>query len=270
MIRTLKLYLRTVGVAGAFKALWGYWTNATFLVSIERSDVEHPFQLRVPSTDVSTYKHIFVRNEYQFEGEVEPSTIVDAGANTGLASIYFANRYPGAKIIAIEPEPGNFDLLTKNVAPYPNVIPVRAALWNCNETIELVDPGLGEWGYMTRTESDDAIAGSLRHQVDGVTVDQLLKRYQLANIDLMKLNVEGAEREIFENCDAWIGQVDVVVVKLHDRMKPGCTTSFFAGARGFDKEWTQAGSVCMSRGSRLSAGASFTGQERMDHSDEGI
>lgn len=270
MIRSLKLYLRTVGFLGTLRAGWAYLVQSKTLVTVRRREIDHPFQLRVPSSDVPTYKHIFQRREYEFENEIAPTVILDAGAHSGLASIYFANRYPQAKILAVEPEKDNFDLLVKNVAPYPQVIPIRAALWNCNETIDLVDPGLGEWGYMTRTESDDAIAGSLRHQVDGVTVDQLLKRYQLANIDLMKLNVEGAEREIFENCDAWIGQVDAVVVKLHDRMKPGCTTSFFAGARGFDKEWTQAGSVCMSRGSRLSAGASFTGQERMDHSDEGI
>jgi len=263
LIRILKLYLRTVGIVGTIKALWGSWTGTTFLVSIERSDVEHPFQLRVPSTDVSTCKHIFVRKEYQFEADEGLQTIVDGGACTGLASIYFANRYPQAKIIAIEPEPGNFELLVKNVEPYPNVIPVRAALWNCNETIELVDPGLGEWGYMTRSDSDGAMAASVRLQVEGVTLDQLMERLQLSRIDLMKLNVEGAEREIFANCEGWIDRVEAVVVKLHDRLKPGCTSSFFEGARGFDREWTQAGSVCMSRGSHLSRGSSFVEPDRV-------
>jgi len=59
----------------------------------------------------------------------EPDVIVDAGANIGLASICFANKYANATIIAVEPEQSNFELLEENVAPYPNIVPVQAALW---------------------------------------------------------------------------------------------------------------------------------------------
>ena len=65
---------------------------------------------------------------------------------SGFASIYFANKYPGAKIIAIEPEQSNFELLKDNIAPYPNIIPIQAALWHKNEEINLIDPGLGKSG----------------------------------------------------------------------------------------------------------------------------
>ena len=256
MIRTLKLYLRTVGVAGTIKALWGHLSNSTLLVSIQRSDVAHPLQLRVPSTDVPTYKHVFVRKEYRFEGKVAPMTIVDAGANTGLASIYFANRYPGARIIAIEPEQANFELLVKNVELYPNVIPVQAALWKNNDQIELVDPGLGDWGYMTRNRDDDSeLSQEVRHSVQAMTIDRVMEQFELESIDLLKLNIEGAEREVFEYSDAWIDRVNAMVVKLHDRMKPGCESSFSQGSVGFDRQWVQAGSVCLSRANFLSEGA---------------
>ncbi len=261
MIRTLKLYLRTVGIVGSLKALWGYLSNSTSLVSIQRSDVAHPLQLRVPSTDVPTYKHIFVRKEYRFEGEVTPLTIVDAGANTGLASIYFANRYPGARIIAIEPEQGNFELLVKNVELYPNVIPVRAALWKSNEPIELVDPGLGDWGYMTRNRGDESEPSQqVCHTVEAMTVDRMMDRFELENIDLLKLNIEGAEREVFEESDVWIDCVNSIVVKLHDHMKPGCESSIFRGAQGFDRQWEQSGSVCLSRANYLSEGVAAASQ----------
>ena len=256
MIRALKLYLRTVGVVGAIKALWGHLSNSTLLVSIQRPDVAHPLQLRVPSTDVPTYKHVFVRKEYRFEGEVAPMTIVDAGANTGLASIYFANRYPGARIIAIEPEQANFELLVKNVELYPNVIPVQAALWKNNDQIELVDPGLGDWGYMTRNRDDDReLSQEVRHSVQAMTIDRVMEQFELESIDLLKLNIEGAEREVFEYSEAWIDRVNAMVVKLHDRMKPGCESSFSQGSVGFDRQWVQAGSVCLSRANFLSEGA---------------
>ena len=82
---TLKLYLRTLGVVGTIKALWGYWTHSTFLITIERPDVEHPFVLRVPSTDVPTYKHVFVSREYDFECEVEPRDLRSTRYSSGHA-----------------------------------------------------------------------------------------------------------------------------------------------------------------------------------------
>ncbi len=258
LIRSIKLYLRTVGFVGLLRTASAALRRSTTLITVKRPEIEHPFQLRSPSSDVATYKHIFRRREYEFDCEVEPQTILDAGANSGLASIYFANRYPNARIIAVEPEQANYELLVKNVAPYPQVIPVRAALWNRNETIELVDPGLGEWGYMTRAASDPEITAPLLQEVEGITVDQLMQRYQLSSIDLMKLNVEGAEREIFEDCGGWIDRVHAVVVKMHDRLKPGCQSSVSDGTSRFDREWVQAGSLCMSRGAHLSRGPSFS------------
>ena len=223
------------------------------MITVKRADIQHPFQLRSPSSDVPTCDHIFRRREYEFESEMALKTIVDAGACTGLASIYFANRYPQARIIAIEPEQANYELLVRNVEPYPQVIPICGALWNRNEKIELVDPGLGEWGYMTRTSKDVAIEAPLFQVVEGMTVDRLMKQYELSSIDLLKLNIEGAEREIFEDCESWIGQVQSIVVKLHDRLKPGCESSVSGITSSFDREWTQSGSLCLSRGSYLLA-----------------
>ena len=72
---------------------------------------------------------------------------MDAGANIGLASILFANRFPQAKIFAIEPEHDNFNLLADNVCTYDNIVPLHAALWGENATIHLTDPGDGAWGF---------------------------------------------------------------------------------------------------------------------------
>ncbi len=90
------------------------------------------------------YREIFIKQHYEFLVKKSPEVIIDAGANIGLASIYFANKYPKAKIIAIEPEKGNFAILKKNVSPYSNIFLIQAVLWNKNEKINLLDPGLGE------------------------------------------------------------------------------------------------------------------------------
>ena len=73
-----------------------------------------------------------------------PRVVVDAGANIGLSTVFFANKFPQAKIVAIEPEPSNFAMLRDNVAPYPNVTPVQAALWKEDRGARPVRYGEGQ------------------------------------------------------------------------------------------------------------------------------
>jgi FkbM family methyltransferase len=249
-------YLRIAGLAGLAQVIMATAMKSGALLRIKRSDCRFPFTLRFPSSDIDTFEQIFVGNEYDFLVETQPRVIVDAGANIGLASIYFANRYPEAKIIAIEPEQSNFELLRENVAPYANIIPLQAALWHKNEEIDLIDPGRGKWGFMTQnkesepnpaTTSPDAIC----HTVKAVTVDRLMDEYALDRINILKIDIEGAEKEVFSNTASWIDKMDSIVIELHDYLRPGCLDSFYHGAKGFDHEWLQGENVILTRGNWL-------------------
>ena len=83
-----------------------------------------------------------------------------------MASIFFANRFPGAEIIAVEPEKRNFQILKKNIAPYENIKAVHGAIWNENKSIELLDPGMGSRAFMTTDESGGS-QNTFKHQVQG-------------------------------------------------------------------------------------------------------
>jgi FkbM family methyltransferase len=219
---------------------------------LKRPDCEYPFQLRVPSSDVPTCEQVFINQEYDFLVERPPSVIVDAGANIGLASIYFANKYPTAKILAIEPEDSNFRLLKLNTHPYSNITPIQAALWDKNEEINLVDPGAGKWGFMTEMRNPAREAGSdICHTVTAMSLDKIIKDYNLENIDILKIDIEGAEKEVFSDSSAWIEKVTSIIIELHERMKPGCNRSFYCGSNGFDNEWRQGENVYLSRGNYL-------------------
>jgi FkbM family methyltransferase len=197
---------------------------------------------------VLIYEQIFINQEYDFSEETQPKTIVDAGANIGLASIYFANKYPHAKIIAIEPEQSNFELLKDNIAPYPNIIPIQAALWHKNEIINLIDPGIGKFGFMTEMkDSSENLPGDFCHTVVAITLDKIMKDFNLDKIDILKIDIEGAEREVFSNTSSWIEKVDSIIIELHERMKAGCNRSFYCGSNGFDNEWKQGENVYLSR-----------------------
>ena len=66
--------------------------------------------------------------------------ILGLGANIGLASVYFAFNWPKAFIVPVEPNAGNFSMLTKNTATLNNVSPVRAAIANSDGPVRIDNP----------------------------------------------------------------------------------------------------------------------------------
>lgn len=249
MIGKIKLYFKTLGFRGILYAIIGKAANSELPLNVKRRDIRFPFSLRIPTSDVSTYQKVFIKQEYNFVTEVAPKTIIDAGANIGLASIYFANKYPEAKVIALEPEKSNFEFLRKNVEPYPNIIPVHAALWNRNEEINLIDPGRGKWGFITEAKNTaDNPLSNICHTVNGMTIDRIIHDYGLNNIDILKIDIEGAEKEVFEDTASWIGKVNALIIELHERLKSGCNRSFYQGTNGFDHEWCRGETIYLVRG----------------------
>lgn len=250
-VGSFKKYLRSVGFNGYIEAVKAKIMGEARLFKVERQDCKYPFWLRVPSSDVPTYRKVFIDHEYEFKVNAAPNVIIDAGANIGLASIYFANKYPNAKIISIEAERGNYELLSKNVANYKNVIPVHAALWNVCEEISLIDPGLGDWGFMTGEDNEGLSMDDIRHSVPGVTIDYLIQEYHIDEIDILKVDIEGAEKEVFEDTSGWIDRVNSIVVELHERMKPGCNRNFYCGTPNFGSEWHKGENVFVSKNEYL-------------------
>src|SRR6516164_3678329 len=103
MLDALMYYRRVVGLRGLAAAILGKLTHTPRFLRLTRPELTFPFYLRVPSSDVQTYEQIFLHQDYQFAVTRPPQTIVDVGANIGLASLYFANRFPQARILALEP-----------------------------------------------------------------------------------------------------------------------------------------------------------------------
>ncbi len=252
MLRTMNYYINIFGFSG-FICYWkSKFSNSISLLEINREGIKHPFHLRMPSSDVPTFHQIFIDEEYDFDVENEPEVIVDAGANIGLTSIYFANKYPNAKIIAIEPEASNFEMLVKNTKKYEAIIPVQAALWNQNGKINLVDPGLGNWGFMTLDAADSTEEDfDVCHAVDAITVDKILDMYELSKINILKIDIEGSEKEVMADSAPWIEKVDALIVELHERFKPGCSRVFYNATNGFNSEWTVGENVYLSRDNML-------------------
>jgi FkbM family methyltransferase len=161
--------------------------------------------------------------ERQYDHEIlrrcHPRMIVDAGAHIGISTLFFANMFPDARIIAIEPDPSNFEILRMNTANYPNVEPVQAALWHIEEKLAISNPSAPNWSFQINSAN--------KGDVTALTMDSLIREY--GQIDLLKLDIEGAEKQIFScDVDTWLPRVRVLCVELHDRAVPGCTQAVYS------------------------------------------
>jgi FkbM family methyltransferase len=180
--------------------------------------IRYPVHIRVRTTDRRTYEETLLGREYDFDLPFSPETIIDAGANIGMASIYFTHRYPKAKVIAVEPEASNYAQLVRNVMPYPTITPVHAALWNQDGETSVSEPdpatgAFGKWGFVTK----DGPGSKVR----AITMHTLMEEMCIPAIDLAKIDIEGAEQEVFEDT-RWLTGMGCVMIELHDRFRPGC------------------------------------------------
>ena len=132
--------------------------------------------------------------------------VVDCGAHIGLTALYFANRYPRARVIGIEPSPTNFRLLQQNTRQEPRIVPVQAAISDRSGTacVNTDGPRAGA----TRQAAPLAARSSKRSRSTTSAA-----RFGIDGIDLLKLDVEGAERAVLA---AGIGKVRAIAAELHE------------------------------------------------------
>jgi FkbM family methyltransferase len=197
--------------------------KSTGFYSLKVPDNQYACQLRSGTFDINTFRQVFVYKEYRFDVPFNPTTIIDGGGNIGLASVYFANRFPQATIYCIEPDKGNFELLVKNTGPYKQVKPIQAGVWHRPAHLAVVDEGYGHWGFMVKEVSEKE-----PNAIYSVSIEQLMRENSWQEIDILKLDIEGSEKEVFtENYDTWLPKVKILVVELHDRMKAGTSHAVF-------------------------------------------
>jgi len=204
--------------------------------------VAHTIYVRNGTTDLFTFHQIFNLNEYEIKLNFEPSTIIDAGANIGLAAIFFANKYKGSKIICIEPEDSNFSLLEINTNNYSNILCYKRAMSSLpNQSFNIIDSGLGHWGFMTET-IENSHDKNIKGLVKSITPDEIIKENNLNIIDIFKIDIEGAEKELFEsNFENWIPKTRCIIIELHERYKKDSSKSFLEVISKYDFSYFKSG-----------------------------
>lgn len=172
--------------------------------------------LRGGTSDVLVFREIFLENCYRAAIEaLSPKAaglrILDCGANIGLFSALCAKFFNSPSVVSVEPDPGNIEALRTNIANLrAEVMTIPAFVGGSNGLGYLHDAGQGEWGFqLTRT----AVAGVT--PVSIFDIPTLMKHAGWEKIDLLKVDIEGAEVEVFAKNESWIDSVSSIIVELH-------------------------------------------------------
>lgn len=174
------------------------------------------FLLRGRSVDFHVFNSIFGLGEYDFDPGFTPGYIVDAGAFTGFSSVFFHRRFPQASVIAIEPEASNFELLVRNTEPFGNIRAVRGGLYGRETDLAISDSNVDKYAFILRASDGSG------DSVPGYTIMKLMKEFSLPRIDILKMDIEGAEHSVFMNDPgAWLPRVRMVIAEVHEHLHTG-------------------------------------------------
>jgi len=141
-----------------------------------------------------------------------PVAIIDGGANVGYATLALKHRWPEASVIAVEPDADNFAVLQKNTADLHSVSLVQRGIWGtrCSLCVK-PDPCAAAWSLQFEPVPETTPGGT-----PSETVPNLIELFSGNHCDLLKLDIEGAELNVFSQADlSWIERVSVILIEIH-------------------------------------------------------
>lgn len=159
-----------------------------------------PLYYRPGTSDVSTAYDILFRPgrkaEYWLPEKFEPRLILDIGANIGFTARYLAHRFPGATVHAFEPIPDNLALLAQNVAE-TGVLVHPFGLGTRSGSVEFRIHPAHQWNPGAYSIAREHDSSDIRVRAEVRSVNDALSMIGKGPIDVIKIDVEGAEGEIF-------------------------------------------------------------------------
>lgn len=216
---TGKLYLirrifAVVGRSGAIRFIVRRAMGDTKSMAVRVNGYRHPVYVRPAKSDMWMLLQVLAGKEYRFAEKKALSTILDLGGNCGYASIFFATCFPDARIICVEPDSENFEILKRNLAGYPNVIPVNAAVWDTDGWVCLANPS-AEASELSYAEP----IGNESDKVRSISVSTIAKEHGISAWSLIKMDIEGAELRMLRCGEDWIPSTSTIAMEIHDECR---------------------------------------------------
>lgn len=186
------------------------------VVALRLKGIPDPFYVRLGTTDWYVLEEIFFDAVYDpliERAGLETRQIIDLGANTGFSARLWRMRFPGARIIAVEPDASNIAMCRLNLSlkEGDRRLQLVEACVSGTERRVALDRSRGSWRF-SMTEASEAEDGL----IDARTLPQIMAECGMEGaVDFIKCNIEGAEAEVFAHCRDWIGLVRRLAVQVH-------------------------------------------------------
>ena len=260
LLRLLSDWRSGIGLDAPY---WGYWSAARWHsialtnhirhylglppritpMELTVSGCEHPIWLRPRTSDYSVFRQVFAELEYaNFESKMEEPFVLDCGANVGLASVYFLNRFENCRVLAIEPDPDNAACCRRNLQKYgARASVVEGGVWNRRTDLVVVPSEFGAgntWGIAVRPREPDDLG---LVTVEAFDVPSLMELAGAGRIDILKVDIERSELAVFgSSTDGWLNKVRNIVIELHGE---DCSDVFFSALERFDYQLSHRGDL---------------------------
>jgi len=217
-----------------------------------RSGARIGLSLRPGVSDLHSMSQVFLAEEYRLDrlarcAELRAYAadaqaagarplIVDCGANNGMSAAYFADAWPGSKVVAVEPDARNMEMLVRNTQAF-DVDPILAAVTDAPGRFSIVNPDADLRGLRTAASADGSI--------EGITIPEILARYPRPEYEplILKIDIEGAEDDLFRGDTSWVEEFPLLAIELHDWMLPGRANSgnFLRAVAARGRDFVQIG-----------------------------
>ena len=207
-----------------------------------RAAGSHALRIRPRTSDAAVLWDTFHEQFHLPPLALRPDAVIfDLGANVGFTALHLAKVHPQARVIAVELDRGNFEVARHHTRELPRVTVVNAAVWSEDGSVSY-DSSASEWGFHVENA---AKSGASMVTAAAKTMGTLMAEYGVADVDYIKMDIEGAEWPVLSTAGPWLDRVKSMKVELHQKFNENATyenCTRVLEARGFrcsrdDRHW---------------------------------
>ncbi len=164
---------------------------------------------RLNKGDLHSIREIWFQEAYRLPFEAPLGVLLDLGANIGMTSLWLAKKYSFTQVVAVEPDPGNAALARQNFEL--NGVPGQ-----------VLEAAIGPKDGVARFQfSGHSMMGSFSEDgslVPMISVDSILAKFAVTKFALIKIDIEGAEQELFDGPTDWLARTEAIIIEFHPTM----------------------------------------------------
>jgi FkbM family methyltransferase len=111
-------------------------------------------------------------------------------------------------------------MLKRNTSSYKDIQLLKNGIWDKSCTLYLIDLGEGHASFRVTEKRPD---NNVIAEIEAISIDDLMQKFNLQQVDLLKMDIEGSEYNCFEKEEAtWIDKASCIAIEIHEHMYPGC------------------------------------------------